>query len=230
MVVLLPILVAFLACWQEVECVYNMTELVIRPVSFTHRGAIGAGMVCPPKSVAVGFKMKMQLPVEAPSEGDDARNDYSSLNGVRLVCTDGSEAKSAEGIRGEWTENLKCQGKTDFIVGVRIKSEPWQGWDVDDVGATNFEGVCRSGARLVHRATTRSKNTRWSNRGEWGPVAKCPEKAPAVCGIKSRIDGPVGGRRGKYRARSNNRLVHQVPDQRGDSAGLTEVQLKCCRI
>ena len=29
----------------------------------------------------------------------------------------------------------------------------------------------------------------WINdRGDWGAWAKCPEDAPAVCGIKSRID------------------------------------------
>ena len=29
----------------------------------------------------------------------------------------------------------------------------------------------------------------WINdRGEWGKWAYCPEEAPAVCGIKSRID------------------------------------------
>ena len=38
------------------------------------------------------------------------------------------EAISAEGLRGKWTEYMKCQGKTDFITGVRLKSEPWKGW------------------------------------------------------------------------------------------------------
>ena len=29
----------------------------------------------------------------------------------------------------------------------------------------------------------------WINdRGDWGAWAKCPDDAPAVCGIKSRID------------------------------------------
>ena len=32
------------------------------PFSHTHRGAIGKGKVCPPKTVAVGFRMKIQMP------------------------------------------------------------------------------------------------------------------------------------------------------------------------
>ena len=32
------------------------------PFSHTHRGYIGKGKVCPPKTVAVGFRMKIQMP------------------------------------------------------------------------------------------------------------------------------------------------------------------------
>ena len=44
------------------EAVYNETELLIMPFSHTHRGTIGKGKVCPPKTVAVGFRMKIQMP------------------------------------------------------------------------------------------------------------------------------------------------------------------------
>ncbi len=57
---------------------------------------------------------------------------------------------------------------------------------IDDVGATNFEAVCKSGARLSHSGIANN------GRGEWGPVAYCPKVAPAVCGIKTRIDGLIG--------------------------------------
>ena len=54
----------------------------------------------------------------------------------------------------------------------------------DDVGSTNVEAVCKSGAKLLHRPMPT-----WINdRGDWGAWAKCPNDAPAVCGIKSRID------------------------------------------
>ena len=58
----------------------------------------------------------------------EERRDYSALNAVRLLCSNGKEAISAEGVRGKWTVRMKCQGKRDFIHGVRLKSEPWQGY------------------------------------------------------------------------------------------------------
>ncbi len=49
---------------------------------------------------------------------------------------------------------------------------------------------------------------------------RCPEAAPAVCGVKARLDADprAGG------------LAHETPDVKGDEAGLTEVQFKCCKI
>ena len=72
--------------------------------------------------------MHYSLEAEAELISADERRDYSALNAVRLLCSDDSEAISAEGLRGKWTEYMKCQGKTDFIHGVRLKSEPWKGW------------------------------------------------------------------------------------------------------
>lgn len=140
---------------------------------------------------------------------------------------------------------MKCQGRTDYIHGVRLKSEAWKGWGnfqiiitgrevvitfcfaaIDDVGATNFEAICNSGAKLSHAGIANN------GRGEWGPVAYCPKAAPAVCGIKTRIDGLIDNSRGRGRNKilKSMMLVHQVPDAAGDSAGLTQVQLKCCQI
>ena len=49
---------------------------------------------------------------------------------------------------------------------------------------------------------------------------RCPRVAPAVCGIKARIDAdPRGGG-----------LAHETPDTKSDEAGLTEIQLKCCAV
>ena len=98
---------------------------------------------------------------------------------------------------------------------------------IDDVGATNFEAVCKSGAKLSDRRLQKHKG-----RGQWGDTAFCPEEAPAVCGIKSRIDGLIDNKdaRGRNKIMKSIMLVHQVPDAAGDSAGLTQVQLKCCQI
>ena len=54
-------LVLFMIC-PLLEAVYNETDLLIMPFSHTHRGHIGRGKMCPPKTVAVGFRMKIQMP------------------------------------------------------------------------------------------------------------------------------------------------------------------------
>ena len=83
--------------------------------------------------------MHYSLEAEAELISADERRDYSALNAVRLLCSDDSEAISAEGLRGKWTEYMKCQGKTDFITGVRLKSEPWKGWGKPSSQSTNRE-------------------------------------------------------------------------------------------
>ena len=94
------------------------------------------------------------------------------------------------------------------------------------MGATNFEAVCKSDAKLSHAGIANN------GRGEWGPVSYCPANAPAVCGIKSRIDGLIDNSRGRGRNKILKSMtrVHQVPDAPGDSAGLTQIQLKCCKM
>jgi len=100
------------------------------------------------------------------------------------------------------TDFLHCQGKNNYLVAARIKSEKWEGWrnirirmkchcninirvkllDYDDVGAVNFEAICQSGERLSHRPMPS-----WINdRGNWSDFIYCPIEAPVICGIKSR--------------------------------------------
>ena len=107
--------------------------------------------------------------------------------------------------------------------------------EIDDVGATNFEAICKSGARLSHKGfQPRDYNPRFqqtsSDRGRWGKIARCPQDAPAVCGIKTRIDGPIVVKKGRGKLKRKVLPVHQVPDAAGDTAGVTEVQLKCCEF
>ncbi len=198
---------ALLFLIAQTTLAYNATDIVIRPNSLNRRGVIGPGRLCPKGSVAEGFRMKM--------EPYRALDDNSALNAVRLICSGTeTEAKSTEGHRGEWTEVAKCR-KDDFISAVKIKSEHWLGWDRDDLGALDLEAECSSGVRLRHR-----RRPGWitARRGVWSDEARCPPEAPAVCGLKVRLDEP--GRRGG--------LFEREPDLKSDSAGLTEVQFKCC--
>ena len=84
--------------------------------------------------------------------------------------------------------------------------------DKDDIGAINFEAKCKSGVSLQHKRVAN-----WfRQRGRWSRWKHCPREAPAVCGIKVRVDSDL--------------LEHETPDVKGDRAGLTEVQLKCCQV
>ena len=54
----------------------------------------------------------------------------------------------------------------------------------------------------------------------------------SVCCIKIRSDGIIdnSGGRGRNKILKSMMLVHQVPDATGDSAGLAQIQLKCCKM
>ena len=48
----------------------------------------------------------------------------------------------------------------------------------------------------------------WINdRGDWGAWAKCPDDAPAVCGIKSRIDN---GYPNRYNLSAMSYIISQL--------------------
>ena len=59
--------------------------------------------------------------------------------------------------------------------------------DKDDLGAINFEARCKSGVLLQHKRV----NNWFRNRGIWSKWRHCPREAPAVCGIKSRVDSDL---------------------------------------
>ncbi len=106
--------------------------------------------------------------------------------------------------------------------------------DEDDLGAVDFEAVCSSGIRLLHHPMHN-----WvRNRGRWSRAKMCPQYAPAVCGIKSRVDGRRRPRHGKNaKTKGNGGLTANgllepttIDEDPGDKVGLTEIQLKCCEV
>jgi hypothetical protein len=63
---------------------YNVTDIVIRPVSLTTRGAIGVGRVCPLNEVAIGFRLKMENHVGTPWTEGVLNPDNTLVN--KLFC------------------------------------------------------------------------------------------------------------------------------------------------
>ena len=129
---------------------YKPTDVVIRPYVQNRRGYIGGGNVCLQNGYAIGFRMKMHgyvrnnfADIQTGQKQVGNNNaiflsstgagelDNTALNGVRLICSgSGKEVHSDEGGDGVWTDFLKCQGNGDYMTGVRIKSESWQGWGI----------------------------------------------------------------------------------------------------
>jgi hypothetical protein len=107
-----------LCAWADAA--YEETDFLIRPVALNRRGIVGQGRVCPVNQYAIGFRLKVHA---FTTHGDN-----TALNGIRLACSGGDEAVSAEGPLGQWTEAARCQNKDDYIVGVKLKSEEWKGW------------------------------------------------------------------------------------------------------
>nr|XP_008175664.1 vitelline membrane outer layer protein 1 homolog [Chrysemys picta bellii] len=135
-------------------------------------GTWGAEQSCPGNSFAIGFSLKVELPQLA---GDD-----TALNGIRLLCSDGSTIQSNVGPWGSWGPVKKCpsgQRLTQF----RLRVEPCRGLK-DDTAANNIEFVCTGGAEL------RGDGLR---RGNWGPQS-CSCGPRGICTIATKVEAPQG--------------------------------------
>ncbi|CAM4635970.1 vitelline membrane outer layer protein 1-like [Lepidochelys kempii] len=135
-------------------------------------GKWGEEETCPNKSFAIGFSMKVELP---QLSGDD-----TSLNGIRLLCSNGRTIQSNVGPWGFWTPVMKCpsgQRLTQF----RLRVESCQGLK-DDTAANNIEFVCTGGVELKGHGRC------W---GKWGPQSRsCGQRG--ICTLATKVEAPQG--------------------------------------
>ncbi|XP_053241230.1 vitelline membrane outer layer protein 1-like [Podarcis raffonei] len=106
--------------------------------------------------------------------------DDTSLNGIRLICTDGSEIQSALGRYGRWTKKETCPKGRLISFSLRVL-EPQGEW-VDDTSANNIKFRCEDGLVLPGHSID------WGTYGPWSAI--CPKGA--ICGIQTRIDSELG--------------------------------------
>ncbi|XP_067417947.1 vitelline membrane outer layer protein 1 homolog [Emydura macquarii macquarii] len=135
-------------------------------------GTWGEEQSCPDGSFATGFSLKVELPQLA---GDD-----TALNGIRLLCSNGTSIQSNVGPWGYWTPVKNCPSGSR-LTQFRLRVEPCQGLK-DDTAANNIEFVCTDGTEL------KGDGRCW---GKWGPQShSCGLQG--VCTIATKVEAPQG--------------------------------------
>ncbi|XP_060091293.1 vitelline membrane outer layer protein 1-like [Heteronotia binoei] len=124
------------------------------------------------RSRAKGFSLKIQT-----RQGHFA--DDTSLNGIRLICSDDSIITSAVGAYGTWSDAFLCPSGllTSFMLRVSPRSVLG-----DDTAANNIKFKCTDGTELEGNGPALGDYGSWSG--------SC--KDDGTCGIQTKVEMPEG--------------------------------------
>ncbi|XP_054830424.1 vitelline membrane outer layer protein 1-like [Eublepharis macularius] len=150
------------------------------------------------KSYAKGFSLKVQ-----PYQGfffDD-----TSLNGIRLHCSDGSMITSTVGPDGTWSKAKTCK-KSGHLTSFSLRVQATAPFE--NTAANNIKFKCTDGSELE------GDGHAWGKYGPWSQSCK----KGGICGIQTKVDVRMWYENPPYRRRSFLR----------DLTGLNDVKFVCC--
>ena len=132
-------------------------------------------------------------------------NDDTSLNAIRLRCSDKTVLKSLEGPYGDWLPEQTIT-HSNYFNGAKIRQERFQGHGSRDDTAANGLKLYTDVGDVV------SPGDGWW--GDWSDLVTCP-KGTGIVGFKTRVEPNYGN--GRYATE-------------GDDTALNDVMFQCSSI
>ena len=138
------------------------------PHVLTNHGDWGEVALCSPSNYVVGMRLKIQ-------NKQGFWKDDTTINGIRLLCSDGEVLKSAEGSKGAWNKPTRTRNE-NAITEVALRSD-------EDSASDN---AATSGVRFWDDSG-KAYNAGYVEFGEWQGSWECPGST-VIIGFQTQVE------------------------------------------